>query len=97
MNVSPATNSTGRSRATHRGDHPSDTGDRAGGEIENELPRSTPESVGVSSSRLQRIGEAIQRHIDEKHISGAVSLVAPRDLSSTTRRTESRTSSPSSR
>jgi CubicO group peptidase (beta-lactamase class C family) len=43
---------------------------------QQQLPRSTPESVGVSSSRLQRIGEAIQRYIDEKHISGAVSLVA---------------------
>ncbi len=43
---------------------------------QDELPRSTPESVGVSSQRLQRIGEAIQRHIEEKHISGAVSLVA---------------------
>jgi beta-lactamase family protein len=40
------------------------------------LPRSTPESVGVSSLRLQRIGEAIQRHIVEHHIAGAVSLVA---------------------
>jgi len=40
------------------------------------LPWSTPESVGVSSQRLQRIGEAIQRHIEEHHIAGAVSLVA---------------------
>ncbi len=43
---------------------------------QEDLPRSTPESVGVSTQRLQRIGEAIQRHIEEKHISGAVSLVA---------------------
>jgi CubicO group peptidase (beta-lactamase class C family) len=43
---------------------------------QNELPRSTPETVGVSGARLQRIGHAIQRHIDEKHISGAVALVA---------------------
>jgi CubicO group peptidase (beta-lactamase class C family) len=41
-----------------------------------DLPRATPETVGVSSARLQRIGEAIGRHIDEKHISGAVTLVA---------------------
>jgi len=27
------------------------------------LPRTTPETVGVSSQRLQRIGEAIQRHL----------------------------------
>ena len=40
------------------------------------LPRATPETVGVSSERLQRIGETIQRHIDEHHISGAVTLVA---------------------
>ena len=40
------------------------------------LPRGTPETVGVSSERLQRIGEAIKRHIDEHHISGAVTLVA---------------------
>ena len=39
-------------------------------------PRATPETVGVSSVRLQRIGEAIKRHIDEHHISGAVTLVA---------------------
>ncbi len=43
---------------------------------QQDLPRSTPESVGVSSQRLQRIGEAIQRHIVERHIAGAVSLVA---------------------
>jgi Beta-lactamase len=43
---------------------------------QSELPRATPESVGVSSLRLQRIGEAIQRHIVEHHIAGAVSLVA---------------------
>jgi CubicO group peptidase (beta-lactamase class C family) len=43
---------------------------------QQDLPRSSPESVGVSSARLQRIDEVIQRHIDAKHISGAVSLVA---------------------
>jgi CubicO group peptidase (beta-lactamase class C family) len=43
---------------------------------QQELARATPEAVGVSSLRLHRIGEAIQRHIDEKHISGAVTLVA---------------------
>jgi CubicO group peptidase (beta-lactamase class C family) len=45
---------------------------------QDDLPRAQPEQVGVSSDRLQRIGEAIQRHIDEKHISGAVTLVARR-------------------
>ena len=43
---------------------------------QQDLPRATPETVGVSSPRLQRIGEAIQRHIEEHHIAGAVSLVA---------------------
>ena len=40
------------------------------------LPRGTPETVGVSSERLHRIGDAIKQHIDEHHISGAVTLVA---------------------
>jgi CubicO group peptidase (beta-lactamase class C family) len=44
----------------------------------DELPQLQPESVGMSSERLHRIGEAIRRHIDEKHISGAVTLVARR-------------------
>ena len=44
--------------------------------FQQDLPRATPETVGVSSQRLQRIGEAIQRHIVERHIAGAVSLVA---------------------
>jgi CubicO group peptidase (beta-lactamase class C family) len=43
---------------------------------QQDLPRAAPETVGVSSERLQRIGETIKRHIDEHHISGAVTLVA---------------------
>jgi len=35
-----------------------------------------PEEVGLSSERLARIHEAVQRHIDAKAISGAVTLVA---------------------
>lgn len=35
-----------------------------------------PESVGFSSERLQRIHDTIQRHIAEKRIPGAVTLVA---------------------
>jgi CubicO group peptidase (beta-lactamase class C family) len=35
-----------------------------------------PEDVGVSSERLKRIQQTIQRHIDEHDISGAVTLVA---------------------
>jgi CubicO group peptidase (beta-lactamase class C family) len=42
------------------------------------LPYGKPEDVGVSSERLQRIHEAIQRHIDAGDISGAVTLVARR-------------------
>jgi CubicO group peptidase (beta-lactamase class C family) len=36
----------------------------------------SPEDVGLSSERLERIGAAIQRSIDEGRIAGAVSLVA---------------------
>jgi len=35
-----------------------------------------PEEVGLSSERLQRIHEAVQRHIDAHDIAGAVTLVA---------------------
>jgi CubicO group peptidase (beta-lactamase class C family) len=35
-----------------------------------------PESVGLSEERLKRIHDTIQRHIDEKQITGAVTLVA---------------------
>jgi CubicO group peptidase (beta-lactamase class C family) len=35
-----------------------------------------PEEVGLSSERLQRIHQTVQRHIDEHDISGAVTLVA---------------------
>lgn len=35
-----------------------------------------PESAGFSSDRLTRISETIQRHIDARNISGAVTLVA---------------------
>ena len=37
-----------------------------------------PEDAGMSSERLRRIHEAIQRHIDAGEISGAVTLVAGR-------------------
>src|SRR5207302_240765 len=42
------------------------------------LPTAKPESTGLSSERLQRIGTVIQRNIDEKRIAGAVTLVARR-------------------
>jgi len=35
-----------------------------------------PEEVGLSSERLHRIHDAVQRHIDAKDVSGAVTLVA---------------------
>jgi CubicO group peptidase (beta-lactamase class C family) len=37
---------------------------------------SKPEEVGLSSERLHRIHEAVQRHVDAKEVSGAVTLVA---------------------
>ncbi len=42
------------------------------------VPSGAPESVGVSSERLQRIHEAIVRHVEAGSISGAVTLVARR-------------------
>ncbi|HZP17280.1 MAG TPA: serine hydrolase domain-containing protein [Terriglobales bacterium] len=43
-----------------------------------ELPTAKPESVGLSSERLERIGAAVQRSIDDKRIAGAVTLVSRR-------------------
>ncbi|MCY4358877.1 MAG: serine hydrolase [Gammaproteobacteria bacterium] len=40
------------------------------------LPEATPESVGLSSQRLERIDNYFQHFIDERKIAGAVSLVA---------------------
>ncbi len=40
------------------------------------VPSSKPEEVGLSTERLHRIHETIQRHIDAHDISGAVTLVA---------------------
>ena len=45
---------------------------------ESSLPMANPEEVGLSSVRLVRINELIQRHIDAGEISGAVTLVARR-------------------
>ncbi|HTT64538.1 MAG TPA: serine hydrolase domain-containing protein [Bryobacteraceae bacterium] len=42
------------------------------------VPAGNPEDAGMSSQRLHRIHEAIQRHIDAGEISGAVTLVARR-------------------
>jgi len=43
-----------------------------------EVPVVKPETVGLSSERLERISSAVQRSIDEKRIAGAVTLVARR-------------------
>jgi CubicO group peptidase (beta-lactamase class C family) len=40
------------------------------------VPVGKPESVGLSSERLQRIATVVQRDIDQKRIAGAVTLVA---------------------
>ena len=40
-----------------------------------DLPTAKPESVGLSSERLARISSVVQRDIDAKRISGAVTLV----------------------
>src|ERR1035438_8460901 len=40
------------------------------------IQASKPEDVGLSSERLQRIHQTIQRHIDGHDITGAVTLVA---------------------
>ena len=40
------------------------------------LPTASPDSVGLSSQRLERITAVVQRHIDDNRIAGAVTLVA---------------------
>ena len=40
-----------------------------------DLPTAKPESVGLSSERLERIGTAVQHALDDKRIAGAVTLV----------------------
>ena len=41
-----------------------------------DLPRVRPEIVGLSTERLARIGEVMQRYVDEGRLGGAVTLVA---------------------
>ena len=41
-----------------------------------DLPMAEPESVGMSSERLQRVDEYFQRFIDDNQIVGAVTLIA---------------------
>src|SRR5512134_957942 len=44
--------------------------------VEAELTKARPEEVGLSSERLQRIQDAMRRHIEAGDFSGAVTLVA---------------------
>ena len=41
-----------------------------------DLPKARPETVGLSTARLGRIGEVMQRYVDEGKLGGAVALVA---------------------
>jgi len=41
-----------------------------------ELPTAKPESVGLSSERLERIATMVQKSVDDQKIAGAVTLVA---------------------
>ena len=41
-----------------------------------DLPMAEPESVGVSSSRLNRLTDSMQRYIDSDKLAGTVSLIA---------------------
>ena len=42
----------------------------------NDLPKDTPESMGVSSERLKNLPSAMQRYIDANMLAGTVSLVS---------------------
>ena len=46
--------------------------------VAQEFPAAKPESVGLSSERLERIGITVQRSIDDKRIAGAVTFVSRR-------------------
>lgn len=44
--------------------------------LADNMPITTPEIVGVSSERLQRLPAAMQRYIDDNKLAGTVSLIA---------------------
>ena len=46
------------------------------GAEDDNLPMASPEDVGMSSQRLQRVSALMQRHIDENLLAGTVSLIA---------------------
>jgi hypothetical protein len=41
-----------------------------------QLPIARPEMVGLSSARLARLNEVMQRYVDEGRLGGAVTLIA---------------------
>jgi CubicO group peptidase (beta-lactamase class C family) len=43
--------------------------------VAQDLPIARPESVGLSSERLERINSTIQRAVDDKRVAGAVTLI----------------------
>src|SRR3984957_20005854 len=43
--------------------------------LAQDLPAAKPETLGLSSERLERIGTVVQQNIDDKRIAGAVTLV----------------------
>src|SRR2546423_15197283 len=43
--------------------------------VAQELPTAKPETVGLSSERLDRISSVVQQDIEQKRIAGAVTLV----------------------
>jgi len=43
--------------------------------LAQDIPAAKPETVGLSSDRLERIATAVQHNIDDKRIAGAVTLV----------------------
>ena len=44
--------------------------------VAQRLPRANPESVGMSSERLEHLDAVMQRYIDANMLAGSVSLVA---------------------
>ncbi len=47
-----------------------------GSALANDLPFDKPENVGVSSERLGRLSDTMQRYIDDNMLAGTVSLIA---------------------
>ena len=44
--------------------------------LSSDLPMGSPESVGVSSDRLNRLSESMQRYIDSNQLAGTVSVIS---------------------